>query len=529
MSNRVAGSKVSSTEELAEIERIVVLDTHIQQNRTMTTEPRLQAGDVVAIGRHRTRVSAEFAASLVDGDQVLALSGSGELRRLPRQVVELVDGAVSRAVGAFGQLSGVTDDAINLFFELAASSLLDEEVFSKVRIANNADVESAVNRGRTTTRLTLSESMRRDMVSALMMWRDAPMSRDKVVSRLEHTGWVVEEVTAPLGVLGFVFEGRPNVFADATGVLKGGNTVVFRIGSDALGTAHAMMNHVIRPALSASGLPEHAVVLLDSSEHAAGWALFSDSRLSLAVARGSGNAVAELGSIAQQSGIPVSLHGTGGAWMIVGESVDNDRLSQVVAHSVDRKVCNTLNVICVQRSLAEKQLPTVLSGLEDAAGRRGVRPRIHAVNGAESFLPSGTTIQVHRAEGILDELQVTTAEEASLGIEYEWEDNPECAIVLVDSISHAVELFNAYSPQFIVSVLSENERERDLVWKTANAPFVGDGFTRWVDGQFSLLRPELGLSNWEYGRLFGRSGILSGDSAFSVRLRVQQTDAELHR
>jgi glutamate-5-semialdehyde dehydrogenase len=139
----------------------------------------------------------------VDGDQVLALSGSGELRRLPRQVVELVDGAVSRAVGAFGQLSGVTDDAINLFFELAASSLLDEEVFSKVRIANNADVESAVNRGRTTTRLTLSESMRRDMVSALMMWRDAPMSRDKVVSRLEHTGWVVEEVTAPLGCVSY--------------------------------------------------------------------------------------------------------------------------------------------------------------------------------------------------------------------------------------------------------------------------------------------------------------------------------------
>ena len=49
--------------------------------------------------------------------------------------------------------------------------------------------------------------------------------------------------------MGFVFEGRPNVFADATGVLRGGNTVVFRIGSDALGTARALMEHVVAPAI----------------------------------------------------------------------------------------------------------------------------------------------------------------------------------------------------------------------------------------------------------------------------------------
>ena len=529
MSNGVTGPKVASAQELAEIERIVVLVAHIQQNRAMSSEPLLQAGDLVAIGRHRTRVTAEFAASLGEGDQVLALSGSGELRRLPRHVVDLVDSSVGRAVAAFAQLSEVSDQAIEYFFELAAEALLDDEVFSHIRKTNLTDVDSAQSRGRSTTRLHLTESMRQDMVSALTMWRDAPMSRNKVVSRLEHAGWSVEELSAPLGVLGFVFEGRPNVFADATGVLKGGNTVVFRIGSDALGTANAMMNHVIRPSLRASGLPDDAVVLLDSPEHAAGWALFSDSRLSLAVARGSGEAVSELGSIAQQSGIPVSLHGTGGAWMIVGATADKGRLRLVVTHSVDRKVCNTLNVICVERSHADIQIPIILSGLEEAAALRGVRPRIHAVNGAERFLPSGTTIEVNRAAGIQDELQVTTAEETSLGIEYEWEDNPECAIVLVDSISHAVELFNTYSPQFIISVLSEKDSERELVWKTANAPFVGDGFTRWVDGQFSLLRPELGLSNWEYGRLFGRSGILSGDSAFSVRLRVKQTDSDLHR
>jgi glutamate-5-semialdehyde dehydrogenase len=367
------------------------------------------------------------------------------------------------------------------------------------------------------------------MISALLMWRDAPMSRDSLVSQTNHVGWHVEQRAAPLGVLGFVFEGRPNVFADATGVLKGGNSVVFRIGSDALGTANAMMELVIGPSLRAAGLPEGAVILLNSPEHAAGWGLFSDSRLSLAVARGSGSAVAELGSIAQQSGVPVSLHGTGGAWMIVGEDADLDRLEACVQHSLDRKVCNTLNVVCVIRSLASSHVPMIMKAAENAASSRGARPRVHAVQGAEKFLSTGEEIVVRRSEGDSKESQVTVSFVESLKTEYEWEESPEFAIVLVQDISEAIELFNRYSPQFIVSVISENEAEQQRVWSSCNAPFVGDGFTRWVDGQFSLLRPELGLSNWENGRLFGRSGVLSGDSAFSVRLRVHQMNIDLHR
>jgi glutamate-5-semialdehyde dehydrogenase len=270
------------------------------------------------------------------------------------------------------------------------------------------------------------------------------------------------------------------------------------------------------------------VILLNSPEHAAGWGLFSDSRLSLAVARGSGSAVAELGSIAQQSGVPVSLHGTGGAWMIVGEDADLERLEACVLNSLDRKVCNTLNVVCVNSHLASLHIPIILRAAEEAASSRGTRPRVHAVNGAEAFLPVGDIV-VRRSEGDNTEPQVSVDSVESLQREYEWEENPEFAIVLIDNVDEAVDLFNRYSPQFIVSVISESESEQEKVWASCNAPFVGDGFTRWVDGQFSLLRPELGLSNWENGRLFGRSGVLSGDSAFSVRLRVRQADVHLHR
>jgi glutamate-5-semialdehyde dehydrogenase len=485
----------------------------------MTSDRRLQAGDWVAIGRSRIRVTPSFADSLKDGDDVLALAATGELRRLPREVVDLVESAVKDAAEAFKLLSEVPDASINDFFVLAARALSDDQIFAQIQKVNEADVRSAETRGRSTTRLVLSESMRRDMIEALSLWSVAPMSRDSLVGTTQHSGWFVEQRTAPLGVIGFVFEGRPNVFADATGVLKGGNTVVFRIGSDALRTANAIMDLIVRPSLIAAGLPVHSVVLLNSVEHAAGWALFSQTRLSLAVARGSGAAVAE----------PVSLHGTGGAWMLLGEKAHAQRIALAVEHSLDRKVCNTLNVVCVLRSLAGEHIPIVVEAAERASHRRDVKPRFHAVSGAEKFIKADFSISVHRSDGVSQEKQVTTAEIQTLAHEYEWEVNPEFAIVLVDSLSDAVQLFNLYSPQFVVSIISEDEAELQSVWATANAPFVGNGFTRWVDGQFCLLRPELGLSNWEHGRLFGRSGVLSGDSAFSVRLRVQQDDADVHR
>ena len=488
----------------------------------------LRAGDRVLVGETFLTVDSSFADSLAAGDKVLGVASTGVLRRIPVDVARHVGRAMDRAVSAFGLMGDAGQERVTRFFSAAAEFLADESVFARIAGANRADVETALARGRSTTRLVLTESMRGGMIDALHMWRDTSPG-DARGESIRHGGWTITEEKAPLGVIGFVFEGRPNVFADATGVLRGGNTVVFRIGSDALGTARSLMENVVQPAIRVSGLPEGCVELVDSAEHAAGWAMFSDSRLSLAVARGSGPAVAELGAIAQQSGIPVSLHGTGGAWMIVGESADVSRLSAVVEHSLDRKVCNTLNVVAVVRSQAARLVPAIVESADRAAAARGVRARIHAVGDALEFCGPADEIQVRRADGTHVEPRVSAGHVASLGTEFEWEENPEFHVVLVDDIEQAVGLFNTHSPQFIVSCVSESADDHDLVWRGCNAPFVGDGFTRWVDGQFALLRPELGLSNWQSGRLFSRSGILSGDSGYTVRLRVRQDDAQLHR
>lgn len=495
----------------------------------MMSRPALQSGDRVLVGSTLVTIDDDFAASLKDGDVVLGIASTGSLRRIPQDVHVLARDRVGAALSAFSQLQSATTEQVNHFFALAAERLGDDSLFASIAAANASDVDAAVAKGRSTTRLMLTDKMRTEMIAAFRMWESVDMSFTSLESTVSHAGWEVQQWKAPLGVIGFVFEGRPNVFADATGVLKGGNTVVFRIGSDALGTATAIMNSVIAPALSESGLPSDCVVLLDSVEHAAGWALFSDNRLSLAVARGSGQAVSELGSIAQQSGVPASLHGTGGAWMIVGNEADASRLDSVVEHSLDRKVCNTLNVCCVPIDRAVELVPLVFGAAERAASTRGLHCRIHAVNGAENYLPPSQSIDVKRADGVHAEQQISSSPIDMLSHEFEWEENPEFFIVLVEDAEEAVDLFNEHSPQFVVSVISEATAEREFVWRNANAPFVGDGFTRWVDGQFALLRPELGLSNWQSGRLFARGGVLSGDSAFTVRLQVRQGDSALHR
>ncbi|MEX2627556.1 MAG: glutamate-5-semialdehyde dehydrogenase, partial [Ilumatobacteraceae bacterium] len=82
---------------------------------------------------------------------------------------------------------------------------------------------------------------------------------------------------------------------------------------------------------------------------------------------------------------------------------------------------------------------------------------------------------------------------------------------------------------FIASLIGADAHEHERFYRRVDAPFVGDGFTRWVDGQYALSVPELGLSNWEGGRLLGRGAVLSGDSAHTVRHRARISDPDLAR
>ena len=88
---------------------------------------------------------------------------------------------------------------------------------------------------------------------------------------------------------------------------------------------------------------------------------------------------------------PVSLHGTGGAWMVVAEDASPGTVTAAVHHSLDRKVCNTLNVCAIVRSGADTLVPAFLAGLDAAAAERGAVARLHVVDGGESVVPEGVS------------------------------------------------------------------------------------------------------------------------------------------
>ncbi len=475
-----------------------------------------------------TFVTPELAADFRPGDRLIVVQDTGDLLRVPSDVWEVAAGAVTRAHEAFGQMGSITSDQLDMFYRRFAEALEDDRIFAPIAEANAADVESARRRGRSTTRLELTDRMRSDMIEALRIWEKTEPTREPV-EVVPHDGWRVEVHRAGLGVVGFVFEGRPNVFADATGVLRSGNTVVFRIGSDALGTARAITEHALEPSLSAAGLPPGAVSLVDSPERSAGWAMFSDPRLAVAVARGSGAAVAQLGAVARQAGTPVSLHGTGGAWIVVAPDADPAFVQEVVYHSLDRKVCNTLNTAVVVGERSGPRVEAVLAGLRRAAERRGTSPKLHVVDDFELDGWWREPAPIARAEEEVTEPRAEPIDVAELGREWEWEGSPEITLWSAPSIDAAVDAFNSYSPRFIASLVSRDPELHEEFYARIDAPFVGNGFTRWVDGQYALQRPELGLSNWEFGRLFGRGGVLSGDSIFTLRTRAIQDRPDIGR
>lgn len=431
---------------------------------------------------------------LEPGQKLLPVTELSELLVLSEAAQRAAHDAVSRANASLSQLRRVSDASISQFFEAFAERLEDEPTFQRIAKVNAADVESAQARGRGTGRLRLTESMRRGMIDGLRGWASAPSRVGELVERRQGEGFAIERRRAPLGLVAFVFEGRPNVFADAAGVLRNRNAAVFRIGGDALPTAQAIEDLALAPALLRAGLPEGALTLVRSTEHGAAQALFCERSVRLAVARGSGRTVALLGAVARQHGLPVSLHGTGGAWMYVEPSANPEAVRNAIVSSLDRKVCNTLNVLLLDRA-AQPPLGSVVE-----AALREVKADVAVLRGCQAPVTAKQEV-----------------EEAKLAHEWEWEGTPEVSVAVVDGLQHAAALFNRYSPRFVASILSTRPGAFEEWAEAVEAPYVGNAFTRWVDGQWAWLRPELGLTNWESGRLLGRSGFLSGDDITSVR------------
>src|SRR5882672_11106778 len=232
--------------------------------------------------------------------------------------------------------------------------------------ANRGDLERA--RGRVARafldRLTLTEARIEEMAQGL---REIAALPDPVGSVVESwrrpNGIEISRVRVPLGVIGFIYESRPNVTADAAGLcFKSGNAVLLRGGSEAI-ESNTLIAAVLAKALEKTGAPPGAIQFVDVTDRAAVAAMLEQDRyLDLVIPRGGEEFVRW---VAERSRVPVLKHDKGLVHVYVDAGADTAMAMGIVVNAKTHRpsVCNALETLLVDRAIAERFLPAAAARL----------------------------------------------------------------------------------------------------------------------------------------------------------------------
>jgi glutamate-5-semialdehyde dehydrogenase len=236
--------------------------------------------------------------------------------------------------------------------------------------ANRADVERARGRGATRAfldRLTLTEARIEDMALGLREIATLPDPVGTVVEAWRRpNGIEISRVRVPLGVVGFIYESRPNVTADAAGLcVKAGNAVLLRGGSEAI-ESNTLIAAVLAKALEKAGAPPAAIQFVDTTDREAVAAMLElDGLLDLVIPRGGEELVRW---VAARSRVPVLKHDKGVVHAFVDATADPALAAQIVVNAKAQRpsVCNALETLLVHRAVAPAFLPLAARQLADA-------------------------------------------------------------------------------------------------------------------------------------------------------------------
>jgi len=258
-----------------------------------------------------------------------------------------------------------------------------EEKAAALIEANRADLERARAGGRPRAfldRLTLTEGRIEEMAGWLRQIAALPDPVGAVVETWRRpNGLEISRVRVPLGVIGFIYESRPNVTADAAGLcVKSGNAVVLRGGSEAIGS-NALIAAVLAKAVEKAGAPPEAIQFVETTDRAAVAALLELSDLvDLVIPRG-GEAFVRW--VAERSRVPVLKHDRGLVHVFVDAGADLDMARAVVLNSKVQRpsVCNALETLLVHRDIAASFLPAAAACLGEAGVELRGCPRTRAL------------------------------------------------------------------------------------------------------------------------------------------------------
>ncbi|MBR2722924.1 MAG: glutamate-5-semialdehyde dehydrogenase [Lentisphaeria bacterium] len=263
-----------------------------------------------------------------------------------------------KAVSASRVLAVMKTDDKRKLLNAMADAILDDA--SKIKAANAIDLENGKNNGLSSAmldRLALDDKRIQGMADGLRIVAAEDDPVGKILSTTERpNGLKIEKISVPVGVIGIIYESRPNVTADAGGIcLMAGNTVLLRGGSEAFNSNQAIADAMNRAGVSC-GLPDGAVQLLPWTDRRAVSLLVTlDKYVDLIIPRGGEGLIR---AVTRDATIPVIKHYKGVCHTFVDESADLNKALSIVENAKCQRpgVCNALECLVVHRNIAEKFL-----------------------------------------------------------------------------------------------------------------------------------------------------------------------------
>ena len=380
-----------------------------------------------------------------------------------------------RAREAATGLAALTRDSKDAALQAMADAL--EAATDRVVAVNIEDLDRARSAGMAAgliDRLALTPERIAGIAGGLRQVAALPDPVGEVVSGYQlPNGLGVSQVRVPLGVVGMIYEARPNVTVDAAGLcLKSGNAVLLRGSSSAFAT-NAVLVDVLREALAVQGLPADAIQLVPGTSH--------DSVKHLMRARGLVDVLiprggaALISSVVTESTVPVIETGVGNVHVYVDAAADLDKALAILLNAKVQRptVCNAAETLLVHRDVAEEFLPRALTALAEA----GVTVHADAAvarAGAATGVPTAPVTDEDWA-----------AEYYSLDI----------AAGVVDGLDDAVAHIRRWSSGHTEAIVSDSVTAvRRFVTGVDSAAVMVNASTRFTDGEQLGLGAEIGIS-----------------------------------
>lgn len=340
--------------------------------------------------------------------------------------------------------------------------------------ANQADLTRMPDGDPRKDRLLLTPARLHDLATSIRSIAQLPdPTGQRLSQRTLPNGLSVEKISVPLGVVGVIYESRPNVTVDVAALcLRTGNAVVLRGGSDAA-ASNAALVAVIHQALAAHDLPTSVVALLPTERELVRELLTADQYVDILIPRGS---QALIDFVRREATVPTIETGAGVCHTYVAASADLDQAARIVVNAkVSRpSVCNALDTILVDAAVAADFLPRILPGLGAYA--------------VEIFADAAAAPLLQAAG--YPHWQVAQA--ADFGREFL---DYKCSLKLVAGPEEALDHIRRYSSRHSEAIVSEDPAlcERFLAEVDAAAVYA-NASTRFTDGGVFGLGAEIGIS-----------------------------------